>query len=357
MNVEGIMRTSGLLLAILTLLSAGAEAMEDVLDRPALMSNYPAQSAMLDVTRAGKRLVAVGERGVILASDDSGRNWNQVPVPTSVTLTRVMFVTPEVGWAVGHFGTVLQTRDGGRTWARQLDGQKAAEMTLRYFQAKASRTEGDVQSLAQQIAAAKQLVDDGPDKPFFDLYFEDAQHGFIVGAYNLIFATEDGGKTWTPWQDRIENPRGLHLYAIGRIGAEWFIVGEQGLLLRSSDGAQTFHALPSPYEGSFFGLITGKAELIVYGLRGNAFRSLDRGRAWTRINHAAHGSLNAGLDAGGAIYLVDQTGQVLVSRNQGATFESVPGVAPSVFTGLVKSNDGAMVLSSMSGMVHVLLPN
>src|SRR5436309_750451 len=136
MKVEGIMRASRLLFAILALQGGGAEAMDDVLDRPALMLTHPARSAMLDVTRAGKRLIAVGERGVILVSEDSGRNWDQMSVPTSVTLTRAMFVTPEVGWAVGHFGTVLQTRDGGRTWVRQLDGRKAAEMTLRYFQGK-----------------------------------------------------------------------------------------------------------------------------------------------------------------------------------------------------------------------------
>jgi photosystem II stability/assembly factor-like uncharacterized protein len=356
--LKTVPRVLRLFLGVVMLQGLAVDAMEDVLDRPALMLNDPARAAMLDVAQAGKRLVAVGERGVILISDDSGGTWSQIPVPTSVTLTRVMFVTPEAGWAVGHFGTVLRTSDGGRTWVRKLDGRKAAEITLRHFQEKLARSDGDRVSIARQIATAQQLVDDGPDKPFLDVYFEDTRHGFIVGAYNLIFATEDGGETWMPWQDRVENPRGLHLYAIRPSGAHWFIVGEQGLLLRSSDGAQSFRAQPSPYEGSFFGLITGpRGEVLVYGLRGNAFRSVDSGRTWTPVNLPAHGPLNAGLDSGGTMYLVDQTGQLLVSRDEGLTFAKVADVPGSVFTGLVRREDGPMIFSSLSGMAILRLAN
>jgi photosystem II stability/assembly factor-like uncharacterized protein len=347
-----------LILGVAMLQASAVGAMEDVLERPALMLNDPARAAMLDVAQAGKRLVAVGERGVILVSDDSGSTWNQIPVPTSVTLTRVMFVTPEVGWAVGHFGTVLRTSDAGRTWLRKLDGRKAAEITLRYFQEKRARSDGDGASIERQIATAQQLVDDGPDKPFFDVYFEDTHRGFIVGAYNLIFATEDGGETWMPWQDRVENPRGLHLYAIRPSGANWFIVGEQGLLLRSSDGAQSFRAQPSPYEGSFFGLIAGSGgRLLVYGLRGNAFRSVDNGRTWTRVDVPAQSSLNAGLESDGAMYLIDQTGQLLISHDEGLTFGGVAGVPRSAFTAMVKRDSGTMILSGMSGMTTLRLAN
>ena len=80
------------------------------------------RSMLLDIAVAGERLVAVGERGHILTSQDQGQNWTQAEVPTSVMLTRVFFVDDKLGWAVGHDGNVLHSQDGGLIWALQRDG-------------------------------------------------------------------------------------------------------------------------------------------------------------------------------------------------------------------------------------------
>jgi photosystem II stability/assembly factor-like uncharacterized protein len=60
------------------------------------------------IARAGKRLVAVGERGIVVLSDDDGATWRQASVPVSVTLAAVQFPTPTQGWVVGHYGVVLR---------------------------------------------------------------------------------------------------------------------------------------------------------------------------------------------------------------------------------------------------------
>src|ERR1700736_1725395 len=59
--------------------------------RPAIMVERAAYAALMDVTRAGDRMVAVGEHGIVILSDDSGRSWRQAKVPVSVTLTAVKF--------------------------------------------------------------------------------------------------------------------------------------------------------------------------------------------------------------------------------------------------------------------------
>lgn len=61
----------------------------------------------------------MGERGQVLLSDDYGRNWWQVEVPTRATLTAVWFATAQLDWAVGHDNVILHTRDGGLTWGHQ----------------------------------------------------------------------------------------------------------------------------------------------------------------------------------------------------------------------------------------------
>ena len=80
------------------------------------------ESLLLDIDRAGSRLVVVGERGHILYSDDTGDTWQQAKVPTRQMLTAVHFPSPKLGWAVGHDGLVLATVDGGEHWVLQRDG-------------------------------------------------------------------------------------------------------------------------------------------------------------------------------------------------------------------------------------------
>ena len=64
--------------------AASGSSVPDLLDLPARESARAQHSLQLAVTRAGNRLVAVGERGAVLLSDDAGRSWRQAKsVPVS----------------------------------------------------------------------------------------------------------------------------------------------------------------------------------------------------------------------------------------------------------------------------------
>src|SRR5258708_650201 len=51
------------------------------LNRPALMTTRVRDAFMVAVARAGRRLVAVGEHGIIVWSDNNGISWHQAKVP------------------------------------------------------------------------------------------------------------------------------------------------------------------------------------------------------------------------------------------------------------------------------------
>jgi photosystem II stability/assembly factor-like uncharacterized protein len=333
-----------------------AKGVLDPLHRPAMLSKLAEKSVLLAVTSAGKRLVAVGEHGVIVLSDDDGSSWYQATVPVSVTLTAVRFVTPESGWALGHSGIVLHSDDGGRTWVKQLDGKQAAQLALQAVQAREKASTASPEELKRSLTAAELLVSDGPDKPFLDLYFENEQKGFIVGAYNLIFYTEDGGKTWQPWLDHVENPRGMHLYGIRPEGNDIFLAGEQGTILRSENGGERFTALPSPYDGSFFGLLSLKdGGLLVFGLRGHVFRSVDHGTTWEAIHTGISSCITAATRLhDGTILLTTGTGDVLASNDKGITFKHLPIDEPFPFAGLAETENGNLVLVGMRGVKLVV---
>jgi len=313
------------------------------LDRPAQHSPQAPHKAMLAIDRAGQRLVAVGEEGVVLLSDDNGVSWRQAEqVPTSAALTSVQFVNGSKGWAVGHLGLVLTSDDGGETWRKQLDGIQAAQLALE--QAKARGDESALRS-------AQYLVDDGPDKPFLNLYFLNEKTGYVFGAYNLIFRTDDGGEHWQPWLDRVDNPMGMHLYGMAQADDVLLLAGEQGTLLRSSDGGQHFDAIDSPYEGSYFGIIAdADGAFVAYGLRGNAFRSLDAGDSWSELETGQGETLTAAATlVDGRLLLTSQAGGLLVDRD-GRPFKRVPKLPPLPLSGVVQAADGAPVVTSLAGV-------
>jgi photosystem II stability/assembly factor-like uncharacterized protein len=345
-------RRCALLAALALITGARADVTATVpvaLAQPALVTPKALNAAMLAVAAAGQRLVAAGERGTILYSDNAGRSWRQAQVPVSVSLTALQFVDARQGWAVGHQGVVLHSADGGATWTRQLDGVRAAALTLQAAQAMT----GPGQERA--LTEAQHLIEDGPDKPFLDLHFDSPRSGYVLGAYNMLFKTEDGGATWQPWHSHVANPKGLHLYGMRGSGNALYLAGEQGLLLRSTDNGASFATLATPYKGSFFGLLAARdGALVAYGLRGNAFWSGDQGASWSKIDTGVQASLAGGVElADGTLVLVSQGGDVLRSRDRGRSFAVAAGAAlpPALpMAAVTEAADGALVVAGLRGL-------
>ncbi|WP_338799711.1 YCF48-related protein [Pseudomonas monteilii] len=315
-------RCSVVMLALAALQgTAQAAPFTDVLEVPAMPSALASSSALRDVTLAGPRLVAVGPRGHILYSDDHGAHWQQAQVPVSADLNAVSFATPELGWAVGHDGVVLHSRDGGVHWHKQLDGR----------------------ALAEQLPAA------ATDNALLDVWFSDARNGYAVGVFNLLLRTTDGGEHWQPWLDHSDNPQGLHLTSLAAVGDDLYITGEQGLLLKWS-GAR-FSRVDTPYAGTLFGAVGKPGVLLVYGLRGHAYRSTDGGQQWQPVNTGINTSLTAaGVDRNGQLWLASQAGDLLLSRDDGASFSQVPQSARGPVTALVSDTGNGLVLVGERGV-------
>jgi photosystem II stability/assembly factor-like uncharacterized protein len=288
----------------------------------AIESPKAAKGLMIDVVHAGKRLVAVGDRGHILYSDDQGATWAQAKVPTRQLLTAVYFVDDKQGWAVGHDAQILATADGGATWTQQFQDLKR-------------------------------------EAPLLDVWFNDANHGLAVGAYGALIETTDGGKTWNDVSERLDNEDQFHLNAIAPIkDAGLFIVGEQGSMFRSSDDGQTWEKLQGPYEGSLFGVI-GTAQpqtLLAFGLRGNLYRSTDFGSTWEQVElNAARGALEFGLSGAtllddGAIVVVGNGGSVVVSHDDGLTFSVFNRPDRISLSSVTAAGNGNLILAGQGGV-------
>lgn len=247
---------------------------------------------MLDADVAGGSIVAVGERGHVLMSKDMGGNWLQIEVPTRAMLTAVSFYDTDLGLAVGHDATILRTTDGGRNWHRV------------YFKPEEER-------------------------PFLDVYFHDAENATAIGAYGYFLESRDGGETWRSLElTAVDHgtvneagtaeetyPEDFHLnhFAASETG-RWYMAAEAGNIYRSDDLGATWQRLPSPYEGSFLGLLPLAADnVLIFGLQGTLLVSEDAGLTWRGIETGTRATQTSAIVLrDGRIVVAGYSGSVLI---------------------------------------------
>lgn len=299
-----------LMLSSLTMMAAALPPAAEAAPRQAPHLANPARAPILGATLAGTRIVAVGDYGAVILSDD-GRNFRQSQVPTRATLTSVFFLDANQGWATGHDGTILATGDGGETWRLQRE-------------------------------------EPGKERVLLSIWFENAEHGLAVGQFGLALETMDGGNTW---QERrlVEGDTGeIHLQCIvdGRNGL-LLIAAEGGNVLRSEDAGKTWQAIPTSNKGSFWtGLALSDGSLLIAGLRGHVFRSQDRGRSWQEVPSGTQQSLTTAWQArDGIVRLLGLSGAILTSRDQGQSFESSLRPDRTSFTSAVIAPSGEVRFS------------
>ena len=351
-------------------------ALADIIETPAKPTDLAPESLLTDADRAGDRIVAAGERGHIIYSDNGGESWTQGEVPVALTLTGVDFGTETHGWAVGHSGVVLHSSDSGATWDLQLTGVDAAKLAIETRKDEIAAMEERIEEAPEEeVGDLEWALDDlifslenmeadleiGPVNPLLDVWFENANHGFVVGAYGMFLRTTDGGETWKDMGPQLDNPRSFHLNSITQItGDALVIVGEAGQIFVSVDGGDTWEKRESPYEGSLFGVLgTGSVnEVLAFGLRGNTFMSTDLGRSWKVVPNEGGATLNDGaVSDDGRITLVGNSGAVLMSTNGGQSFrpyfrndrEGVMDVVPLSGTDLLILGEGGVKFTDARG--------
>ncbi len=321
----------------------------DPLDNPAVMVSHVEQRPLQAVARAGQTLVAVGARGVITTSDNEGESWTQRPSPVQSDLVAVTFPTPTQGWAVGHDGVVLHSGDAGQTWEKQLDGRLASDIFSRHYQARADAGD-DASQLA--LEAVERNYASGPSLPLLDVWFDDALHGYAVGSFGNLALTMDGGQTWEPGFERIDNDEMLNLNAVRGIAGEVFIAAERGTLFKLNRAAGRFEKIETGYEGSFFGLTAHGQAVLVYGLSGAVYRSTDQGLSWTRLATSSQATITAGIalpDTPGFV-LVNAGGELLLGEAAQDSLALRDAQSPARFTAVLPISGGRLLLTSLEGV-------
>ncbi|MCG8291367.1 YCF48-related protein [Pseudomonas entomophila] len=286
---------------------------------PSAVAANAAQAMVLGAGKAGQRVVAVGDHGIVLLSDDHGRSYRQAQgVPVSSTLTGVSFVDAGHGWAVGHWGAVLASDDGGENWTVQR-------------------------------------IDSAVDRPLFAVHFFDRRQGVAVGLWSLILTTDDGGATWTerPLQPQPGAGRAdlnlLSLFSDGQ--GRLYATAERGKLLRSDDRGKTWRYLDTGYQGSLWsGAVLPDGRLLVGGQRGTLLRGTPDATEWQRIPLTSRSSITAIQAEGKHVLVAGLDGLLLTSQDGGVSFDESRSSDGVSLTAALLEGDGQPLLFSRHGV-------
>ena len=247
-----ITRNMLVIMAVLTTSPYAISAPEarDIISQPVPSKIMPfaEKARFIAFAKSSKSLIAVGERGIILLSDD-GVKWIQQQSPVDVTLTSVIFETESRVWAVGHGATILRSDDGGRQWKIVNYDPKSAEYYLK-------------------IAAHGERI-------------------YVIGTDGQWLTSNDIGQSWVKSEllEVVTDPTSLsNLFSIafGKNNAEVISAERGGIFFRPNADAQ-WTSIKSPYNGSFFGVQAIGDNFILYGMSGHAFLFNTESQTWKEI--------------------------------------------------------------------------
>lgn len=177
----------------------------------------PVRNTLQDIAAwDAARLVAVGNDGVILRSEDAGRSWSVVAnVPRSQVankLNRVRVGKDGLAVASGEMGALLVSRDYGRSWQRLRDEEDVAWNDVALLDDGRLLLVGEFGRVLLGDEQGRHWEEIPAPVPgsLMAVAFRDALNGVAVGLEGAVLVTRDGGHQW----DRVELGINEHLFSV-----------------------------------------------------------------------------------------------------------------------------------------------
>ncbi|WP_371356248.1 WD40/YVTN/BNR-like repeat-containing protein [Pseudomonas chlororaphis] len=289
---------------------------------PATRTANATAATMLGASWAQERLVAVGDHGTVLLSDDKDHSFHQAAaVPLSTPLTGVSFIDARQGWAVGHWGAILASTDGGDSW--QLQRLSSAE-----------------------------------DRPLFAVHFFNPRQGVAVGLWSQVLTTDDGGLNWS--EQKLQAPPGASRADLNLMGlfadhqGRLYATAERGQVLRSDDQGKHWRYLDSGYAGTLWtGAVLADGSLLVGGQRGTLLHGSADGLSWKRVPLKSKSSVTGIAVAGQQVVVVGLDGLMVSSSDGGLNFQEQQSAEGVSLTAALLNGNGSPILFSRRGVVSM----
>ena len=181
--------------------------------------------------------------------------------------------------------------------------------------------------------------------------FGDARHGWAAGHDGLILATTDGGQSWHK-QVSGGDLETVYLDTHFRDNAYGFVVGAYGQCLRTMDGGATWTPLRPTEDEVHFNQISAAADGTLYlaGESGTLLASGDQGASWRKLEVPYDGSLFGLLPLDAHTLIVyGLRGHVYQSNDAGVTWAERQIPVPVLIMAGLQLKSGPIVLAGLGG--------
>jgi photosystem II stability/assembly factor-like uncharacterized protein/cell division septation protein DedD len=186
--------------------ASGASESENTLDASLAKNKTTTRAAAPDKVSPVPRITQPPLPDALGELDIANRNWKVVrrSSATDKNLRAIFFVDSMTGWAAGDAGAVYRTTDGGKAWKPLLSGAAAninqiffVDWNNGWMLGEMTRKDtGEAETVLLSTTNGGRSWQKKPLPQVLSIFFTDAQHGWAVGKNATILRTEDGGNEW-----------------------------------------------------------------------------------------------------------------------------------------------------------------
>jgi photosystem II stability/assembly factor-like uncharacterized protein len=232
----------------------------------------------------------VDSEGIIIKTIDGGETWETIyPLTGTVSsFTRIEFVTPLKGFAVGWGNTFMITEDGGETWEDIVAG------TNMYFYSSLNFYDeniGFAAGLNLSNGLDSYITNDGgltwtlgastANMAEFSSAYADENTLFSVGKDQVISKSTDGGENWSIISSGTQTYYNFEVFF--KDVANGIVSTEDGTLLTTHDSGVTWETFSTGYH-NFYGLNYIGDKVFAAGTDEDVFYSSDNGSTWNLVH-------------------------------------------------------------------------
>ena len=186
---------------------------------------------LIDVTVCpDNRFVALDATRKLWVSDKNGENWKSRPIGTEEEVTALTCDPQGVIWVVGSFTLIVKTEDFGASWIDKSIQEDAIFSRIQFIDKQHAIVTGEFGSIYITADGGETWKPSGliPNEfyPMSSLFIS-LNEGWAGGLQGIIFHTKDGGLNWQRQSTGTVAP----IYNIFPVGDKIFAAGEQGTLL------------------------------------------------------------------------------------------------------------------------------
>ncbi len=246
-------------------------------------------SGQSDIAYAAGSLYTVNSEGIIIKTIDGGETWETIyPVSGTVpSFTKIEFITPLKGFAVGWGNTFLITEDGGETWQDVDAGTDVYHYTSLNFY---NEDIGFAMALNNTSGVDSYLTNDGgytwtegadtSEMAEFAAAYADENTLFTVGKDQVISKSVDGGENWSIISTGANAMYNFRVFF--RDVDNGIVTTEDGTILTTHDSGGSWDSFSTGYH-NFYALNYKGNDVFAGGTDQDVFYSPDNGSTWSMI--------------------------------------------------------------------------